>query len=117
MDEKKKQPRPEPEDPAPELEDLGVVVDDLPPLDGDAVDEADPAVLADYLSEVQETVTEAGDDEVVDDAEGDIETAAELAHLEGESWFDDGSDERREDLDLEVEEEETGWSDAVSSAG
>lgn len=103
MTDKKKKSEPELD-----LDDLGVVVDDLPPLDGDAVDEADPADLADYLADFEDG--DAGDEEDgTADPAADEETAAELADLEG-SWIDDGVEAPAEELDLGVEEEETGWS-------
>jgi hypothetical protein len=102
MTDKKKKPEPELD-----LEDLGVVVDDLPPLDGDAVDEADPADLAGYLADFESEEAEEGDDPIGQST--DEETAEELSHLEG-SWIDDGAETPAEELDLGVEEEETGWS-------
>jgi hypothetical protein len=104
MSDEKKKPKPDLD-----LDDLGVVVDDLPPLDGDAVDEADPAVLADYLAELDDGDPEAGDEPSSGDGFDD-EIADDLSHLEG-SWVDDDVEPAQEDLPVEVGEEETGWTE------
>jgi len=97
-------------DPDPDLDDLGSLVDDLPPLDGDAVDEADPEELADYLADFGEGAADADDEHVADLAAVE-EAADELEDLEG-TWADEITDAPRSDLDIEVEEEdeETAWS-------
>jgi hypothetical protein len=96
----------------PDLDELGIVVDDLPPLDGDAVDEADPEVLAGYLSELEESESFLAEQDEPRSPGDEDEIRSELAHLEQESWADDGAEADKVEFELEVEEEETGWSDA-----
>ena len=110
MNDEKKKPPPDPDsDSELDFDDLGVVVDDLPPLDDDQVDEADPATLADYLAEFEEGEPVEDEDPAAEEAAA-METAEELTELEG-SWIDDGAESPNEELDIGVEEEDVGWSE------
>ena len=82
MSDPKKRPRPGPGD------DL-LEVDELPPMDDDRVEEADPEELADYLSDFEEAPAGDGEDELRDE-QGRL--AEELVEIEEGSWIDDGQE-------------------------